>query len=513
VTWGAGGSTALASLELAALCYRALGLTTCLHLTCTNSTRQVIDETLDRAREVGVRNVLALRGDAPRGAEYGLWVDEQAAESGEEEGEEADAVPFKWAADLVRYIRRRHGDWFCIGVAAYPEGHAEGSSSELCARSVDTDLPHLLDKVRAGADFIMTQLFFDAATFASFRAALRGADTEGILEKVPLIPGLLPVQSYQSVRRVTTLAHATLPKSVFARLDAVRADDGEVKRVGVDILAELVAELRRDGVRGFHFYTLNLEKAVTQIVERGGLVRSQEERRPAPPIIVTPAQAAAERPPAAATLPGGREMAADGEAGALGNEATWDDFPNWRFGDARSPAFGEIDGYGPSLRLPAITARRLWGTPLTPEDIGAVFRKHIAGEIAAMPWSEEGVTPETGAIARELLAMNARGWWTVASQPAVDGKESGDEVFGWGPRGGFVFQKVGGGPILRLATLIYVQAFVEFWLPTADWKSLREKLDKHPEVTYFAGNGNGQFEASDDAAVTPVTWGSFPGKE
>ena len=500
VTWGAGGSTAVASLELAALCHGALGLTTCLHLTCTNSSRRVIDAALDRAREVGVRNVLALRGDAPRGGEYDLG--DEDGPGTEREGEAGEAPPFEWAEDLVRHIRRRHGDWFCVGVAAYPEGHAEGSSAEPVApRSVEADLPHLLAKVRAGADFVMTQLFFDAAAFTSFRAALRAADAEGLLEKVPLIPGLLPVQSYQSVRRVATLAHAAIPPAVLARLDEVRADDGEVKRVGVDVLAELVAALRKEGVRGFHFYTLNLEKAVTQVVERGGLVGprqdQQTEGRPNPPIVVTPAQAAAERPPAAEALPGGREMAADGDAGGMGREATWDDFPNWRWGDARSPAFGEVDGYGPSLRVPAATARRLWGTPQSVADIGAVFRRHIAGEIAAMPWSEEGVTPETGAIAQELLAMNKRGWWTIASQPAVDGARSTDEVFGWGPRGGFVFQK----------------AFVEFWVPSADWKALRETLDKHLEVTYFAGNGKGQFEASEDTAVTPVTWGTFPGKE
>lgn len=342
VTWGAGGSTADASLELAALCHRSLALTTCLHLTCTNSPRGVIDAALDRARELGIRNVLALRGDAPRDGEYDLEDDDGGQGGGEgESGDTGDDAPFKWAADLVRHIRRRHGSWFCIGVAAYPEGHAEGTSSEAVDRSVDADLPHLAAKVRAGADFILTQLFFDAATLASFRARLRShADCAGILDAVPLIPGLLPVQSYQSVRRIAKLAHATLPAGMLARLDAVRADDGEVKRVGVDVLSELVADLRRDGVRGFHFYTLNLEKAVTQIVERGGLVRrppvALRQTAGPPPVVVTPAQAAAERPLAAATLPGGREMA-DGEAGAMGREATWDDFPNWRWGDARSP--------------------------------------------------------------------------------------------------------------------------------------------------------------------------------
>jgi methylenetetrahydrofolate reductase (NADPH) len=412
VTWGAGGSTAVASLELAALCRRALGLTTCLHLTCTNSSRRIIDAALDRARELGVRNVLALRGDAPRGGEYDLAGDEDAPGAEECEGKSDEEPPFKWAEDLVRHIRHRHGDWFCIGVAAYPEGHAEGSSAEpIAPRSVADDLPYLLAKVRAGADFVMTQLFFDAASFTSFRAALRAADTEGVMEKIPLIPGLLPVQSYQSVRRVATLAHAAIPPKVLARLDEVRADDGEVKRVGVDVLAELVAALRKEGVRGFHFYTLNLEKAVTQIIERGGLVGPQTKDTkglPNPPIVVTPAQAAAERLPATEALPGGREMAVDGEAGGMGNDATWDDFPNWRWGDARSPAFGEVDGYGPSMRVPPATARRLWGAPRSAADIGAVFRRHIAGEIAAMPWSEDGGRGAGSSSRRRLSSSGCR---------------------------------------------------------------------------------------------------------
>lgn len=105
-------------------------------------------------------------------------------------------------------------------------------------------------------------------------------------------------------------------------------------------------------------------------------------------------------------------------------------------------AFGEIDGYGVSLHVSIPQAIKLWDYPTTIDDMSAIFRKHISGELDAIPWSEEGLNPETATIRDELLKVNAKGWWTVASQPAVNGIKSNDPIFGWGPRNGFVFQKV-----------------------------------------------------------------------
>jgi hypothetical protein len=105
-------------------------------------------------------------------------------------------------------------------------------------------------------------------------------------------------------------------------------------------------------------------------------------------------------------------------------------------------AFGEIDGYGPSLHVSVPEAIKLWGYPAQASDISAIFVKHVCGEISAMPWSEEGLSAETMAIKDELCKLIGQGWWTVASQPAVNGVRSNDPVFGWGPKNGFVFQKV-----------------------------------------------------------------------
>ncbi|KAI7256622.1 methylenetetrahydrofolate reductase-like protein, partial [Hortaea werneckii] len=272
VTWGAGGSTSAKSLALAELTQRSLQLTTCLHLTCTNMSRKLVDEALEQAKVLGIRNILALRGDPPRSDEY----NDPNNPLSEQDDSNKD---FTWAVDLVRYIRKQYGDYFCIGVAGYPEGHSDQSHPE--HQSVEHDLPSLVEKTAAGADFIMTQLFFDVEAYNNYEKRLRSHES-GLFKTIPIIPGLMPVQSYQILRRTTKLSHASLPPDVLSRMEPIKADDEAVKRVGVDVLCEMVENMRRHEspcARGFHFYTLNLEKVVTQILERTGLIP------PATPVI------------------------------------------------------------------------------------------------------------------------------------------------------------------------------------------------------------------------------------
>ncbi|GAP84133.1 putative methylenetetrahydrofolate reductase [Rosellinia necatrix] len=565
VTWGAGGSTATKSLELAEICQRELSLTTCLHLTCTNMSRKMIDNALEDAKALGIRNILALRGDPPRAAEY---------QHADQDPENTIDEGFVWALDLVRYIKSKYGEYFCIGVAAYPEGHAD--ESHPLGQSLEHDLPYLVEKTLAGADFLMTQLFFDTDAYSKFEQRLR-EHPSGVFKTIPIIPGLMPIQSYQMIRRTTKLSHARIPDEIMARLDAVKKDDEKVKNVGVDILCEIVEQVkeiksRTPGPKGFHFYTLNLEKAVSFIVERGHLISSTPEEEEAvvddgplpdiPSLAINGAVSSRhlhdlsrsrrqstigseprnrvivsertlsnpeyEASQADAGLMAGaintraNTLAISEGEGVLGREATWDDFPNGRWGDARSPAYGEIDGYGPTLHVTQAQAIALWGHPKSLEDVNALFVRHLQGELNAIPWSEEEVHEETGTITDQLIQLNQRGLWTVASQPAVNGFRSEDLTFGWGPRHGFVFQK----------------AFVEFFIPAAAWKTLHGKL-MSPEirnmVTYYAANAAGDFVSSDSAgggsasdaaaaadannedygesSTNAVTWGVFPGKE
>lgn len=554
VTWGAGGTTAEKSLELAELCQRELGMTTCLHLTCTNMSRKLIDKALEDAKALGIRNILALRGDPPRKEEY------RTAEDSDNEGGE----DFVWAIDLVKYIRKKHGDHFCIGVAAYPEGHAD--ESHPLGQSLEHDLPYLLDKVQAGADFIMTQLFFDIEAYEKFETVLR-EHPSGVFKTIPIMPGLMPIQSFSMIKRTTKLSHAGMPAAILDRLTAVKGDDERIKSVGVDILSELVEQVRTvkrktPGPKGFHFYTLNLEKAVTFILERTSLIPDETTEEA---VIDDPTSRpflqvnghAISRPRshsrssrrlssvgsdphnrviASSGRPANLEWEATGQEagvradqinarantlaisegeGALGREATWDDFPNGRFGDSRSPAYGEIDGYGVSLHMSVTQAVRLWGYPATKQDINDMFVKHVRGELSALPWSEEELLAESSTITPHLAALNSKGWWTVASQPAVNSTRSNDKTFGWGPANGFVFQK----------------AFLEFFISSVDWQMLKEKLTQlgvREFVCYYAGNAKGDFLSSDNAgtaaaaanttissnsSTNAVTWGVFPGKE
>ncbi|KAF4214832.1 hypothetical protein CNMCM5878_008716 [Aspergillus fumigatiaffinis] len=555
VTWGAGGSTAARSLELAEICQRQLQLTTCLHLTCTNMSRALIDEALEEAKVLGIRNILALRGDPPRSEEYNMH------------GEDDSNKDFTFAVDLVRYIRKKYGDYFCLGVAAYPEGHPVDSYQDV--QDPVRDLPYLVEKTLAGADFIMTQLTYDIDAYTKFEQMLRNHES-GAFKTIPIIPGLMPIHSYKILTRTTKLSHVKVPPQIMSKLEAVKHDDDAVKRIGVDVLSglvEAVKEIPCPGFRGFHFYTLNLEKTVSFIIERCGLIpdypedtnavvdddyttaptgaqnRSLSRRRassvnslPHNRVIVDRLQVPSdgssrasthEAPAASAGMPAmppdrNTTLQISEGQGALGREATWDDFPNGRWGDARSPAFGEIDGYGPSLHVSGAVARRIWGYPVSREDISTLFRRHVSGDLYIVPWSEggaeensSGLNAETEVIRPELLKLiDSKGWWTLASQPAVNGVRSDDATFGWGPPGeGFVFQK----------------PFVEFFCPSKDFQTVLKPLfakHGHEKLAWFATNLKGEFESSlpadpahaDTIEMNPnnvnaVTWGVFRGKE
>lgn len=555
VTWGAGGSTAARSLELAEICQRQLQLTTCLHLTCTNMSRALVDQALEEAKVLGIRNILALRGDPPRSEEYNMH------------GEDDSNKDFTFAVDLVRYIRQKYGDYFCVGVAGYPEGHPADSFQDV--QDPKVDLPWLVEKTQAGADFIMTQLTYDIDAYTNFESLLRNHES-GAFKTIPIVPGLMPIHSYKILTRVTKLSHVKIPPRILEKLEEVKHDDDAVKRLGVDLLAELVEGMRKlptPGSRGFHFYTLNLEKTVSFILERCNLIpdytdddalavseevslltanaakaASSTRRRRASSLSSLPhnrvivdkisepsskesvtheATAASAGMPAQPPDRNTTLQISEG-LGALGREATWDDFPNGRWGDARSPAFGEIDGYGPSLHVAPSVAHRIWGYPVSAEDISKLFRRHVSGDLHMVPWSEggaeentSGLNAETETIRAELLALiDNKGWWTLASQPAVNGVRSDNPIFGWGPPGeGFVFQK----------------PFVEFFCPTSDFtNTLKPLLQKHghEKLAWFATNANGDFESSLPAQtsdtepiemnpnnVNAVTWGVFRGKE
>jgi methylenetetrahydrofolate reductase (NADPH) len=239
VTFGAGGSTPEKTIEICDIALKKCKLNVLMHLTCTNSTRACLDTVLERMKAIGVRNILALRGDPPS----------HTAECIASDGE------FNHAADLVRYIRSRYGDYFCIGVAGYPEGHAD-------CESFESDIRYLKEKVSAGADMIITQFFYDVNAYFNFLQTAREA---GI--NVPIIPGIMPIMSVVSLKRMTTMCKVSLPTSISEHLLTIENDDDKVKAYGVSLAAEMCKELLSKEVPGVHLYTMNNEENIRKIVK------------------------------------------------------------------------------------------------------------------------------------------------------------------------------------------------------------------------------------------------------
>lgn len=251
VTYGAGGSTREQTHNLVLRIKETTSIPPVPHLTCVGHTRDEVGAILERYAAAGVSNVLALRGDPPRDRPDYDW----------SEGD------FRHAADLVRFVREfndsgRHPDprGFGIGVAGFPEGHPDTPNRV-------TELDHLKAKVDEGADYICTQLFFDNHDFLDFRDRCRLAGIE-----VPILAGIMPVTSLQSMKRMAELAAgARYPSKLIRALNRANADAEAVERVGVHYAAEQCAELLDEGVDGIHFYTLNRSRATREIYHAIGL--------------------------------------------------------------------------------------------------------------------------------------------------------------------------------------------------------------------------------------------------
>ncbi len=243
VTYGAGGGTREKTLMIVDRIQREHHLTAMAHLTCVNATREEIGEVVAQIRALGLQNILALRGDPPGGG--GIF---KKTEGG-----------FEYSCQLVRFIRELGG--FCVGAAGFPEGHMA------CQAGRHVDWQHLKEKVDAGAEFILTQLFFDNADFFEFWDHL----TNKLKVTVPICPGIIPIMSGAQIKRFTTMCGARLPKPLLERLEELGADDEAVTEFGIDYATRQCQELLRAGVPGIHFYTLNKAHATARILRNLGL--------------------------------------------------------------------------------------------------------------------------------------------------------------------------------------------------------------------------------------------------
>lgn len=241
-TYGAGGSTSKRTVEWCCEIQNQHRLTATAHFTCVGSSREQLLEWLAFAWGEGVRNIMALRGDAPAGQ-----TEFRVAEGG-----------LKYADQLVRLIRE-HFPEMGIGVAGYPEKHPE-------ATSLDVDFQNLVRKVKSGADAIFTQLFFDNGCFFRFRDRIHREALD-----VPVIPGIMPITEFSRIQRITSMCGAVIPASLASRLEAVKDDKHAQYEIGVEFAIAQCRELIDQGVRGIHFYVLNKSQAGREILSELGL--------------------------------------------------------------------------------------------------------------------------------------------------------------------------------------------------------------------------------------------------
>ncbi len=253
VTYGAGGSTRERTIEIVTRIKRETGIEAMAHLTCVGSTASELEEVLTRLVDAGVENVLALRGDPPKGSKTFT-----ATEGG-----------FAYASELVRAIRQRHGAEMCLGGAAYPEKHVECGNPAV-------DLMNLKRKVDAGLDFIVTQLFFDNQRYFEFVERARAA---GI--KVPIIAGIMPITNAAQIERFTNACGATLPFKLAVELDRRRDDSTAVMQLGVAHATAQCIDLLTGGAPGIHFYTLNRSSATKEVfaaLKATGFAQSRDHK-------------------------------------------------------------------------------------------------------------------------------------------------------------------------------------------------------------------------------------------
>lgn len=237
VTYGAGGSNQERTFGLVDYLQNKIGLNTMAHYTCVGAGRDKIARDMDYLQKINIENLMLLRGDPPKGSEKFT-----PPENG-----------FSHASELISFVKSRFS--FSLGAAAYPEKHPESPSQ-------NEDIAHLKLKCKAGADFLVTQLFFDNAAYFSFADRARQAGIQ-----CRIIPGIIPVTNYKQIRRYVEMTAATFPADLLEKLEKHQANQEKVYQIGIDHAIHQCVELLKAGAPGLHFYTLNKSRAAVEVFE------------------------------------------------------------------------------------------------------------------------------------------------------------------------------------------------------------------------------------------------------
>lgn len=474
ITWGAGGSTADLTLEIANRMQNIVCVETMMHLTCTNMPVEKIDHALTTIKSNGLQNVLALRGDPPHGQDKFVQV-----EGG-----------FACALDLVNHMRSKYGDYFGITIAGYPEAHPDaiGANGLATEEAYASDLAYLKRKVDAGADLIVTQLFYDTDNFLKFVN-----DCRQIGITCPIVPGIMPINNYKGFQRMTGFCKTKIPQEITDALEPIKDNEEAVKAYGIHLGTEMCKKILASGIKQLHLYTLNMEKSALGILLNLGLIEESKIQRPLPwkrPANVNRVKEDV-RPIFWANRP----------KSYITRTMGWDQYPHGRWGDARNASYGALSDH--QFMRPRARDKKLqeeWAVPLqSAEAIHEMFKNFCLGKLKSNPWSElDGLQPETKIIDEKLGDINMKGFLTINSQPAVNGEKSDSPTVGWGGPGGYVYQK----------------AYVEFFCAKEKLNALVEKCKSLTSITYMAVNKGGDLISNvAQTDVNAVTWGAFPSKE
>jgi len=477
ITWHPAGNPAgdseTSSMMIAQSAVQYVGIESMLHMTCVGSSKDDVTSYLNKAKRLGLRNILALRGDLPN-------IDQEW---------QYDPEKFNYATDLVKHTRKHFDDYFTICVAGYPTGHPE-------ATDYDQDLMYLKEKVDAGSDFIITQLFFKSSTFKKFVD-----DCRAIGINCPIIPGIMPIQSYDSLRHIVKLSKLEIPEEILNVVTPLKGNDDAIRNYGIHQATQMIKELFISGYApGIHFYTLNREVASTAILKNLGLW--SDIKKPLPfRLSADPARTDEEVRPIFWT---------QRPKSYIHRTRHWDEFPNGRWGQADSPAFGDLKDYYLfflASQSPKAELLKMWGEELTSEqDVWNVFENYIGGKpnkngamVQRTPWCDSELNKETGLIAENLAKVNLHGVLTINSQPSANCVDSSDPILGWGQPGGYVFQK----------------AYLEFFTSEENVLALLQVLGRFPGVNFQVVNNSGRVNFTNIKSKRPiaVTWGVFPGRE
>lgn len=244
VTYGAGGSTTTRTVEIASLIKKNYGIESLAHLTCITSTSEEIDNIITSLRDNGIKNILALRGDLPQDSEASF----------------PTPLHFRYACDLISYIKSK-GE-FSIGGACYPEGHPD-------CESLEKDVLNLKNKVEAGVDFLITQLFFDNNKFYDFMDLLSKYN----ISKIPVSAGIMPVLNTKQIKHITALTSATMPKKFIRIMERYEHSPEALKEAGIAYATEQIIDLLSWGIDGIHVYTMNKPEVAKKITENISNIR------------------------------------------------------------------------------------------------------------------------------------------------------------------------------------------------------------------------------------------------